>query len=132
MPWRYEVQQLDVIAPTDLATAEVYVSIQGLDNDTDIDSNFNGTSLPLAGASLLDPASSAADLEAALHSLPSAGKVSVERVPSVSIEDPSVASRHLVTFLSRGGDVPMLSVENWTVTGSDASNDTTTITADST
>ncbi|CAM9173076.1 unnamed protein product, partial [Hapterophycus canaliculatus] len=122
VPWRYEVQQLDVVARTDLATAEVYLSIQELGNDKDIGSDSNGTST--VGASLLDPVASAEDLAAALNSLPSAGKVSVERVPSISIEDPSIASRHLVTFLSRGGDVPILSVENWTVTESDASNNT--------
>lgn len=124
VPWRYEVQQIDIIAPTGLATAEVFLSLQEYNNDTTTGDHSNSTSWPMAGASLLDPATSAEDLAAALHSLPSVGKVSVERVPSTAIEDPSVAIRHLVTFLSRGGDVPTLAVPNWTVIESDASNDT--------
>lgn len=107
VPWHYEVQQIDVLASGELATAEVYLSLQEPDD--------NATSWPIAGASLLDPTTSAEDLAAALHSLPSAGKVSVARVPSSSVEDSSIASRHLVTFLSRGGDVPLLHADEWTI-----------------
>lgn len=115
VPWRYEVQQIDVMAQEDLPIAEVYLSLEGPDNDTFITTYLNGNSWPMAGASLLDPASSAADLAAALETLPSAGAISVTRVSAASIGDPSVLSRHLVTFLSRGGDVPLLKVENVTV-----------------
>ena len=108
VPWRYEVQQIDILASGELSTADVYLSLQEPDEDA--------TSWPTTGASLLDPTTSADDLVAALHSLPSAGEVSVERIPSESIEDSSIASRHLVTFLSRGGDVPLLRTEEWTVT----------------
>ena len=86
----------------------MYLSLQDPDDVS--------TSWPISGVSLSDPATSADDLAAALHSLPSAGEVSVVRVPSESIDDSSVASRHLVTFLSRGGDVPLLQTEEWTVT----------------
>lgn len=122
VPWRYEVQQIDVVAPAGLATAEVYLSLPESDNDTTTD--FNGTSWPVSGASLLDPSISADDLAAALDSLPSAGQVTVRRVSSEHLEDSFIASRHLVTFLSRGGDVPLLYVQNSTVTESGASNDT--------
>lgn len=119
VPWRYEVQQIDVMAPKELSTAEVYLSLRGTNNNTDV----NETSWPITGASLLDPSASAVDLSAALDSLPSAGKVSVTRVASGSVQDSTIiASRHLVTFLSRGGDVPLLYVESSTVTG--ASGDT--------
>lgn len=102
------MQQIDILASGELSTAEVYLSLQDPDDVA--------TSWPIIGVSLLDPATSAEDLDAALHSLPSAGEVSVVRVPSGSIEDSSIASRHLVTFLSRGGDVPLLQTEGWTVT----------------
>lgn len=102
------MQQIDVLASGELSTADVYLSLEEPDGDA--------TSWPITGASLLDPTTSAEDLTAALHSLPSAGEVSVVRVPSESIEDSSIASRHLVTFLSRGGDVPLLGIEEWTVT----------------
>lgn len=108
VPWRYEVQQIDIVASGELSTAEVYLSLQEPDDDA--------SSWPITGASLLDPTTSAEDLAAALRSLPSAGEVSVVRVPSASVEDSSIASRHLVTFLSRGGDVPVLRAEEWTNT----------------
>lgn len=120
------MQQIDVLAEGDLSTAEVYISLEGPENDTAIGTYLNGTAWPMAGASLLDYAASAADLAAAVESLPSAGKISVVRVPTAFIDDPSVASRHLVTFLSRGGDVPLLKAERWTVAGTEASNDTST------
>lgn len=119
VPWRYEVQQIDVMAQDNLSIAEVYLSLEGPENDTIINTYLNGTSWPMAAASLLDPSQSAADLAAALETLPSAGAVSVTRVPTVSIGNSSVASRHLVTFLSRGGDVPLLQVENAIYTGID-------------
>lgn len=103
------------MAQKNLSIVEVYLSLEGPDNDTFITTYLNGTSWPIAGASLLDPATSAADLAAALEMLPSAGALSVTRVSAASIGDPSVSSRHLVTFLSRGGDVPLLKVENMTV-----------------
>lgn len=106
-----------------LSTAEVYLSLDGSDNDTANGNYADGASWPMTGASLLDPSTSAADLAAALDSLPSAGKVSVTRVSGESIEDSSIASRHLVTFFSRGGDVPLLHAENSTVTESGASSD---------
>ncbi len=109
VPWRYEVQQVDVLASGELSSAEVYLALQGSNDDV-------AGSWPTTGVSLLDPTTSAEDLAAALSSLPSAGEVSVVRVPSAAIEDSSVASRHLVTFMSHGGDVPLLRVEDSTVT----------------
>lgn len=108
VPWLYEVQKIDIFASGELSTAEVHLSLQESDDDA--------ISWPTTGVSLLDPTTSAEDLAVALRSLPSAGEVSVVRVPSESIEDSAVASRHLVTFLSRGGDVPLLRAEEWTVT----------------
>lgn len=103
------MQQLDVLASGDLTSAEVYLSLQGSDDDAI-------GSWPTTGVSLLEPTTSAEDLAGALGSLPSAGEVSVVRVPSAAIEDSNIASRHLVTFLSRGGDVPLLRVVESTVT----------------
>lgn len=103
------MQQIDILASGELSTADGYLSLQ--------ESESGASSWPVTGVSLLDPMTSAEDLATALHSLPSAGEVSVVRVPSESIEDSSIASRHLVTFLSRGGDVPLLGTEGWTVTG---------------
>lgn len=122
------MQQIDVIAPGDLSTADVYFSLQGPDNDTGttFGTYVNGGAGSMPGVSLLDPTTSADDLAAALDSLPSAGKVSVRRVPATSVEDTSIASRHLVTFLSRGGDVPLLVAEKWTVNGTGMGNDTDT------
>lgn len=119
VPWRYEVQQIDVMAQDNLSIAEVYISLEGPENDTIINTYLNGTSWPMAAASLLDPSRSAADLAAALETLPSAGDLSVTRVPAASIENSAVASRHLVTFLSRGGDVPLLKAENAIYSGTD-------------
>lgn len=109
------MQQIDVLASGELSTAEVFLSLHGFDNNTASGNDFNWTSWPVTGASLLDTSASADDLAAALDSLPSAGKVSVTRVASKAIGDSSIASRHLVTFLSRGGDVPLLHAENSTV-----------------
>lgn len=124
VPWQYEVQQIDVLAQGDVTTADIYLSLEGPENDTAIGTYLNGTSWPTAGASLVDSTTSAVDLAALLESLPSAGMVSVARVPTTSIRNSSVASRHLVTFLSRGGDVPLLKAEEWTVTETDAANAT--------
>lgn len=121
--WRYEVQQIDVLSDGGLSTAEVYLSLDGPENDTAVGTYLNDTYSPITGASLLDSATSAADLAAALESLPSAGKVTVVRVPTASIGDSSIASRHLVTFFSRGGDVPLLAVEDSIVNGTEK-NDT--------
>ena len=122
--WRYEVQQIDVRAQVELSAVEVYLSLEGLQNDS-ITTGINTSEIswPQVGVSLLGPDSSAADLTTALASLPSAGDVKVARVPSAVISDPTVASRHLVTFLSRGGDVPLLGVEEWTITEAYASVD---------
>lgn len=117
------MQQIDVFAQRELSTAEVYLSLERLDNDTTSDYFLNGTSWPMAGASLLDSETSASDLAAALQSLPSIGDISVVRVPSVSVGDSSIASRHLVTFTSRGGDIPLLRVEEWTTTKTGSSDD---------
>lgn len=123
VPWRYEVQQIDILASGELSTVEVFLSLHGSDNNTTTSTHVNGASWAITGASLLDPLASADDLAAALDSLPSAGKVSVTRVASESIEDSSIASRHLVTFLSRGGDVPLLHAENSTLIGRGTSSD---------
>lgn len=124
VPWRYEVQQIDILEDGGLSTAELYISLEGPDNDTAIGSYLNGTSWPITGASLLNPMTSAEDLAAALSSLPVSGEVSVVRVPAVSIRNASVASRHLVTFISRGGDIPLLVVKKSVVTGTKTSNGT--------
>ena len=117
VPWRYEVQQVDIFAEGNVPAVEIYFSLMRTSNDTATvkDTYFN-SSWPVAGASLLDSETSAADLAAALDSLPSAGKVSVTRIQTDFIADSNVASRHLVTFLSRGGDVPLLKAETLLVT----------------
>lgn len=115
VPWRYEVQQVDIVAPGDVGIADVYFSIEGPANDTSASAYLNATSWPTVGVSLLDLETSAAELSAALETLPSAGTVTVVRVPPGAVGDSSVASRHLVTFLTRGGDVPLLKAEKWTV-----------------
>lgn len=104
----------------------MHLSLDGPEIDSIIDTDVNETFLPAAGVSLLDPATSAADLRAAVESLPFAGAVSVTRVPAAGIGDPSVSSRHLVTFLTRGGDVPLLKAEAWTVNTMKTSHDDTT------
>lgn len=122
------MQQIDILASSGgLSITEVYLSLRGTDNNTATGTDVNETSWPITGASLLDPSTSAVDLSAALDSLPSAGKVSVTRVASESIQDSTVASRHLVTFLSRGGDVPLLHAENSTVTGASGVTNVTDI-----
>lgn len=113
VPWKYEVQQIDVLGRGSLSIADIYLSLEGPGNDTATGSDAKEASWPVAGASLLDSATSAEDLAIALQSLPSAGEVSVSRVPTTAVDDSSVASRHLVTFLSRGGDIPLLHVQKW-------------------
>ena len=116
VPWRYEVQQIDIFSGGNVSAVEVYLSLEGTYNDSSANYTYFNSYWPVAGASLLDSETSAADLAAALDSLPSAGEVTVTRVPAASIVDSSVASRHLVTFRSRGGDIPLLKVEALGVT----------------
>lgn len=115
IPWRYEVQQIEVLAQGELSAADVYIFLEGLQDDSTVGIPPSEMPWPKVGVSLLNPETSATDLSAALASLPYAGKVKVSRIPSVTIGDPTVASRHLVTFLSRGGDVPLIGVDEWTI-----------------
>lgn len=119
VPWRYEVQQIDIFSGGSVSAVELYLSLEATYNDSSANNTYLNSSWPVAGASLLDSETSAADLTAALDSLPSAGKVAVSRVPTASIVDSSVASRHLVTFLSRGGDIPLLNAKTLRVTETD-------------
>lgn len=119
VPWRYEVQQVDIFSGGNVSAVEVYLSLEGTYNDSNANNAYFNSSWPVARASLVDSETSAADLAAALDSLPSAGKVSVVRIPTASIADSTVASRHLVTFLSRGGDIPLLTAETLRVTETD-------------
>lgn len=123
VPWRYEVQQIDIFSGGNVSAVEVYLSLEGTYNDSSANDTYFNSSWPVAGASLLDSETSAADLAAALDSLPSAGKVTVARVPTASIADSGVASRHFVTFLSRGGDIPLINAETLRVAETDAWDD---------
>lgn len=119
------MQQIDVVAQGDLSAAEVHLSLEDIENDTVVSSSDSNSSTvwSVSRASLLDPMTSAADLTAALESFPSVGAVRVTRSSPASVSDFSVASRHLVTFLSRGGDVPLIKVEKWVVNASISSQE---------
>lgn len=112
VPWRYEVQQIDVLTQGNSSITDFYLSLEDLENDSTVfGSRRNDTACAIHGVSLLNSATSAADMKAALEALPSAGAVRVTRVPTASTREPSVASRHLVTFLTRGGDVPLIKAQ---------------------
>lgn len=115
------MQQIDVRARGELSAADVYIFLEGLQNDSTVGIPSSEIPWPKVGVSLLDPETSVTDLSAALSSLPYAGDVKVARIPSATIGDPTVASRHLVTFLSRGGDVPLIGVDERTIIEANAS-----------
>ncbi|CAM9199449.1 unnamed protein product, partial [Discosporangium mesarthrocarpum] len=118
VPWQYEIQQLDIVASGPVSVADIYLSLDTSTQKNGSSSNtstFNATSITVVGASLLDPTTSAIDLKEAVEALPEAGKVRVSRVSKSSLANPLVFNRHLVTFITRGGDVPLLNVENWTI-----------------
>ncbi|CAM9300749.1 unnamed protein product, partial [Choristocarpus tenellus] len=130
VPWRYEIQQLDVFAPGPLSVGDIFISLDTRYNETD------NTTMSVTGASILDPSSSSHELREAVEALPMAGRVRVSRWKKSSLVDHvNLISRHMITFLTRGGDVPLLSIVNWTVEAANPNKDDTwswnaTVTAD--
>ncbi len=97
---------MDIIAP------EGPVEVVDMSISLDLGNSANTGSVTVVEVSLGNADESSNNLKRALESLSGVGEVSVQR-----LEEPEngVRFRHVITFLSAGGDIPLISIQRYDI-----------------